>query len=76
METIKKIEKEMEDIMKRYPSPDTTPREMLGHVAMEGNRLKVLKEQTESILKILEARKGFCNEYEHVVDDIISEIKG
>ena len=76
MKTIKKINKEMKDIMKRYPSPETTPREMLGHVAIEGNKLKVLKEQTESILAILKARKGFCNEYEYVVDDIISEIEG
>ena len=76
METLKKINKEIKDIMKRYPSPETTPTEILGHIAIEGNNLKVLKEQTESILKILKAKKGFCEEYEYVVDDIISEIKG
>ena len=56
MKTIKQINEEMNDIMKRYPTSETTPREMLGHVAIEGNKLNVLKDQTESILKMIEGK--------------------
>ncbi len=87
MKTIKEINKEMKDIMERYPSPDTTPRELLGYVAIEGNKLKVLKEQTKAIMRLIEKKiyvyknNSGDNEYSEkevaeILYELRSEIKG
>ncbi len=82
MKTIKQINKEMNDIMKRYPTSETTPREMLGHVAIEGNKLNVLKEQTRSIMRLIEKKINVYtnnsgdNEYsEKEVAEILYELR-